>query len=627
MEYLDEPAMRARAQQLPQGQALVARMRRDVERWSRIFADDPTSLSGWGHEYFCSEDGSALVFDPEKAGEHRCPVCGKVFSGGVYDAAWVYQYRYQALMSALEAACLYRLDADARCLRHFERVIGFYSDHYAEFDVHGRGPSTSGNGKIMPQALNEAIFLTKTVGGLEMLRGKLAPEFVRSVAEKLLLPGAKFVEAQKKIIHNIPCWINAAVGTVGLFTGTAELIAQAFDEPLGLCDQVRRGITSDHFWYEGSIHYNFFTIESFMNLMLSARLYGKAIPADVERSVYEMVLAPCHYAFSSGALPNPNDGWPNVNLKTYTYLYEMADRVFDREQLRRILSYIYALPIERTPLPLSAPVFEGDYSMEWLMFSAGREAWDDSDFRGSYNFPSSQFAILRGAHVEAFCKYGHRSPSHAHADKMNVEVMAYGRSISRDLSNCGYAAPLCNGFYRTSAAHNTVLIDGRGHPDTRPGTTEAWNPAGPELGVRNGGAYPGVDFNRQLKLGASTVEDTFIVDGEEEHVIDWLFHVEGECTECPEAEPSSLGYVSDGYAYLTDIRRLPPSQTVRLSWSFGGGVTGCQTLETAGMEVFLCRSSDNPSSKSRRTVLVRARGRRACFRQQWEFAAREGNRS
>lgn len=71
----------------PAGQALIGKMKADVELWSGIFQDDPKVDSGWGHHYFCSEDGAALTFDPERPGKHRCPVCGRVFAGGAYDAA------------------------------------------------------------------------------------------------------------------------------------------------------------------------------------------------------------------------------------------------------------------------------------------------------------------------------------------------------------------------------------------------------------------------------------------------------------------------------------------------------------------------------------------------------------
>lgn len=33
----------------------------------------------------------------------------------------------------------------------------------------------------------------------------------------------------------------------------------------------------------------------------------------------------------NGKLPNPNDGWPNLNLKTSSFIYEMGARIFREE--------------------------------------------------------------------------------------------------------------------------------------------------------------------------------------------------------------------------------------------------------------------------------------------------------
>ena len=32
------------------------------------------------------------------------------------------------------------------------------------------------------------------------------------------------------------------------------------------------------------------------------------------------------YAFDNLYLPNPNDGWPNLNLRTFSYVYHTAAR-------------------------------------------------------------------------------------------------------------------------------------------------------------------------------------------------------------------------------------------------------------------------------------------------------------
>lgn len=621
MKYIETIiTLRAHAE-TPHGKKLVAHMKDDVAWFDKHFTDDPSVDSGWGHEYFCAEDGSFLRFDLEQPTAHQCPICHKASDAPNYNAAWVYLYRYQALMSALEAATLFRLEEKAEYLAHFKRIVGFYAEHYDEFAVHGKGPTTSGNGKITPQALNEAIFLTKTVNGLEMLKEDLDAEFVQLITEKLLLPGAYFVNEQKKIIHNIPCWINAAVGTVGLFTGNRDLIEKGFDAPLGLLDQVRQGVTKSFFWYEGSIHYNCFTLESFLNLFLLADIYGKEIAPDVRETVYNMMLAPCKMAFSNTILPNPNDGWPNLNLKTYSYLYEMAAKIFDTAELRNILANIYAHPGKRTPLPMSSPVYEADYCMEWLLFSSGQTAPAPLSFwNESTSFEASDYAILRRKHCEVFLKYGHCSPSHAHPDKMNIEVSAFGTLITRDLSNCGYAARLCNEYHRTSVSHNTVVADGLTHPTTERGTCVLFDAASATFTAASHDAYPGVDFERTIQVTESGFQDTFSVTSSQTHTFDWVFHVEGELAAALPCEPAQLQETENGYQHLQQVRRICcDTQTLTLLWHFADGVTGEQTVSLKNATAYLCKSYDNPVNRLRNTLLLRTNEANAVFEQCWSF--------
>ena len=621
MNYLENITALCRNAATPQGQKLIAHMKNDVAWFDKNFADDPSVDSGWGHEYFCADDGAFLCFDLEKPTAHQCPICKKTSNAQNYNAAWVYMYRYQALMSALEAAALFRLEQKAEYLAHFKRIVGFYAEHYDRFAIHGKGPTTSGNGKITPQALNEAIFLTKTVNGLELLKEYLDADFIQFVTEKLLIPGAYFVNAQKKIIHNIPCWINAAVGTVGLFAHNDDLIAKGFDAPLGLFDQVRQGVTESFFWYEGSIHYNCFTIESFLNLFLLAGIYGKEIAPDVRQTVYNMMLAPCKMAFSNTILPNPNDGWPNLNLKTYSYLYEMAAKIFDTAELHNILANIYAHPCKRTPLPMSSPIYEEDYCMEWLLFSAKQAVAEPLAFwNESTSFEASNYAMLRRKNCEVFLKYGHCSPSHAHPDKMNIEVSAFGTLITRDLSNCGYAARLCNEYHRTSVSHNTVVVDGQTHPTTQRGACVFFDEVNAKFEAISHEAYPGVDFKRTLEMNENGFLDIFDVHSEQAHTFDWVFHVEGEPETALQCEPAQLHFCENGYQHLQQVRRiLCDAQTLTLLWRFADGVTGEQTISLKNATAYLCKSYDNPVNRLRNTLILRTEQTNASFEQSWIF--------
>lgn len=625
MKYIqswDEVKNRWKHQKWAQG--MVDEMKNEVNEWSREFYDDPAKLSGWGHHYFCEEDGGRLIFDVKKPHEHICCICQKPYSGGLYDAAWVYIYRYKTVMNALKAAILYKLTGTAEYLNFVEKILLFYSKNYENFKEHGRGPGTSGNGKITPQALNEAIFLVRVVNILEILKDDLRSDIVKTVESRLLKPGAWFIEKQKDRIHNIPCWINAGVGLVGLVTGDEKLIYQAFDSEYGLTNQIDKGVTEDYFWYEGSIHYNFFTVESFINLMLFAELYGRDVTKE-KAVVRNMFVAGFKYAFDNLLFPNPNDGWPNVGIKTYSFLFEMARKIYDTEEFEYMLAEIYNSATPRYDVPLSAPYYFGEYSLEAMLFGKDEYKQGQLNFlRKSYDFKTSNFAILKNSRLNTFVKYGHRGPSHAHPDKMTIEVMLGDKVITRDLSNSGYGSRLCKEWHRMTTSHNTVMVDGGNHVSTEQGKTLYFDVNAKTQGIRvlAEDVYPGVHFERYLCQTETTLNDTFLVKSEETHTYDWIFHVEGDLNDHHLVMVGwDLGYNQNGYQHLMDVKKLKSDgqECIKLHWTFGDGVTAVQTIDLSDAELFLCKSYDNPVTKYRNTVIVRKKCRVAEFKSYWEF--------
>ena len=62
---------------LPEFNTMLHAMAKEVDSFMHTFNDEPSNLSGWGHIYFCNDDGGRLVFDPKKPHHHVCQVCGR----------------------------------------------------------------------------------------------------------------------------------------------------------------------------------------------------------------------------------------------------------------------------------------------------------------------------------------------------------------------------------------------------------------------------------------------------------------------------------------------------------------------------------------------------------------------
>src|SRR3989454_2307815 len=81
----------------------------------------------------CPEDGAGLAFDPWSPTAHRCPRCGKAFTGERHDRHWA---RYQHLWLAERAAHLATLAAlgdNARAVDRAHEILQAYGQRYFRY--------------------------------------------------------------------------------------------------------------------------------------------------------------------------------------------------------------------------------------------------------------------------------------------------------------------------------------------------------------------------------------------------------------------------------------------------------------------------------------------------------------
>ncbi len=617
MQYLNEHYKEAILKN-PKYLQAIEKMKKEVREFYDTFYDDPKVISVWGHNYFCDYDGGRLIFDIHKPHEHKCSVCGKVFSNEIYDGVWVYFYRNQAILSAWKAAGIYAFTHETLYLTIAKHLLSFYADHYKEFVLHNKeGKIYSsyeemkwGCGRILPQGLNESIICIRMIQALEIIKNDVSPEFLNELYEKMFSEMVLLFKPQIDQIHNIRCWNNCALGLIGLFFHKEEVIHFVFHGPYNIRRQIDEGVTEDGFWYEGSIHYNFFTLEGITPLLLFSEIYHYDFGAKEKEIVHKMFIHAYHYAFDNQVLPNPNDGWPNINLKTYSYIYHMASRVFgEYSDVGNLLKNIENHPLPRTTLPLSKPYYiDNEIAYERLLLNT------DYDFDVyekvipvAKNFPKSNFATLRNDNINVFVKYGLNGPSHSHPDLINMEIMYKNRMISRDLSNCGYRAKLCDEWHRTSLAHNVVIRNGENIPSVSPGKTLEFQPT--KICAKAENVYPQVDAIRTIEIDSCHIMDCYEIHAAEEATFDYVFHLESdfEISSLP-LEKATLGYEKNGYQHVLETYRVKDCPSKLTFFARAKDLVLTLEFETQNKEVFILKTMDNPVNKTRTTILLREKG-------------------
>lgn len=597
----------------------------EVDAFFKQFDDHPSKTSRWGHHYFCKDDGGLLIYNDQTPTEHQCSICGKVYSDDLLNGVWVYMYRNQGVINAWKSALLFRETSDDIYLRYLIDYAQYYASNYLNFELHNKEgrhyesieTMAWGCSRIMPQSLNEAIWVIRLINGLELVKDALPKGFISALHEQLFSPMFHMFKPQVDKIHNISCWLNSAIGVMGLFSNDHEMISFAFEGPFNIHNQLIQGVTKDYFWYEGSIHYNFFTLEGITNLLLFTKLYDYEFKTGLT-TVEAMLKQAYNYAFDNHQLPNPNDGWPNVNLKSYSYIYALGSKIYGLDSdIGRILISILSKNIDRKEFPLSKPYyFNNDVSLEEFIFCPkARYLKPSMNDTSSILFESSYCGLIKDDVFNVFFKYGHNGPSHAHPDKMNIEVVVDNKSLSRDLSNSGYGNVLCNEWHRVSASHNTVVVDGQNHTSVKGGICHEMTDRRFKVEAKN--VYDGIDFIRAVSLTPDGLSDEFSVINNQGLLCDYFFHVEGELLTALETQEIDGHYNTNGYQHLENIVRVVTNQeALILTWQIGDTVLKSK-IDLSHKSLILADSPDNPITGYRKSLILRSVEHNPVFKVNW----------
>lgn len=603
---------------------MLTHMKQDVTKFFNHFEDSPANLSGWGHNYFCEIDGGKLQFKQDSPKRHVCEVCEHGYSGKKYDDAWVYLNRLQSFTEIVKSAYLYKETNEEKYLSYARDTLLYYAENYADFELHVKDKvgitdltlDVGGAAKIMPQGLNEGYMLIKIIQALDIFGEDLDEKSVNIIKEKLIRPAIEEVLAPQLVrIHNIACWISCAIAAAGFHFKEEKWLNYSFTGPFNIENQLKDGVTKDKLWYEGSIHYHFFMLESVMNLLVypdaSARLTKE------KQQVKAMLVSAYNYAFDNMIFPNPNDGWANINLKTYVHVYHMAAKVFDNcEEILQMISNIESAKVKRMPTQLADPYYFEDWPLEKLLYNSQNSVAPTSTNKKSYLYEDSNFAMLRNDRINLFLKFGHNSPSHAHPDKMTFELTIDDELVSRDLSNAGYGAQITNEWYRMSASHNTIVVDGKNHDNVQPGRVLAY--AENHIAATCAKVYPDVDFTREFKMTDTVIQDKFTVTSEHLHNYDYFLHIDGDIRLIGDGltMPGTLNYEANGYQHLKNVVKV--ENTTVFECVVKEKVVATITVDN-GAEIFMCDTLDNPVSKYRKTLVLRKSGTDTEFNVTWNL--------
>jgi len=528
----------------------------------------PPRGGNWWHYYACPKHGASLRTGKqigEWQWEHICPVDNEVIQSDPtkperdYDGVVIMGVHSRFANLVRDLGVVYQVTGDRRYAEKAKAILLAYADRYLSYPLHDiRGKPSVGGGRVGPQTLDESTWLIPMAQGADLIWETLTDAERETLARKLFLPAAKEVILPHKMgVHNIQCWKNSAAGLVGFLLGDKQLIWEAIENPeRGYWTQMRKGVSEDGVWWEGAWGYHFYTLSALWHLTEAARNCGINLYGDELKRMFD---APFKFMMPNWRLPAFNDS-TEVALLT-----EIGFARFG------ITQPIYELAYARYREPLYAALLSrGERRSDFALWFGVGELPQPQPIRWrSANYPASGYAILaRGEGEQAtwLClKYGPHGGGHGHPDKLNFVLYARGQVLALDPGITRYGVPLHSGWYKTTLAHNTLVVDETNQKPAEGKCLSFGTEGGVDFVVADAGdIYDGVRFRRAIALlneNAIVVIDNVRCD--KERLLDVALHLRGQWSNLPEGEEWTPPN-KDGYRYLTEatIRRVSGLTTI-----------------------------------------------------------------
>lgn len=557
----------------------------------------PAEGGGWGGHYICPDDGAHLKFEP---GHNRCPQCAKDYHGWPYDYV-IYTVRHGANAQAVrDLGIAYRLTGNAAFAAKARAILVAYAAIYPTMPIrsHKGWPevgSRSG-GRVTSQTLNESDWVARLAFGYDLIRDTMSAD-ERGLVERDVLRSASDVVARRdRSLGNWTVRHNAAHLAVGLVLKDQSLIDLALQSEFGFRDELRRGVTAEGPWHEGSWGYHFYTMEP---LFLMAEMTARARLAVPEAdNLKKMLDAPLACMLPDGTLPNFNDSG-FTSLRLYARYYDIGYRLFgDRRYLRIVRDS------ER-----------GLESLLWGAIETGDGALPEL---GSTLLREAGFATLRagGSDHTVAVKFGAHGGGHGHFDKLNFVSFAFGRSQAVDPGTQSYAYKTHHTWDKVSVSHNTVILDETTQAEST-GRLLEWHPGEIVSAVRldAGPVYKNARLERLLVHTAGYTLDVFAVattDGAA-HRIDWVYHNNGIVTTPLALAPYAAFPSVNGYQYLADPRAAVTATAWDATFAQPGSGVRLHLLGEAGTTVVLGNGLGQDLTVPVPFVMARRTGKSARF--------------
>ncbi|HEY3279383.1 MAG TPA: heparinase II/III family protein [Gemmatimonadales bacterium] len=491
----------------------------------------------------CPDDGTALTFDPWSPAAHRCPRCGKTWTGDRHDRHWA---RYQHLWLAERAAhlaTLAALDVDDAAAARARDILTGYTERYWRYPNRDNvlGPS-----RLFFSTYLESIWIGNYLAAAMLLRAadRLDDATARAVSQ-VADEAANLIGDYDEHFSNRQTWNNAALAAIAVWFEDEDLAQRAIEGPTGLLAHLLRGYGRDGMWYEGE-NYHLFALRGLLTGAMWAQLAGVDCFGDARLAerLSAALRAPALSALPDFTFPARKDSRYGISLAQpmCLELWEvglaklgMRDAGSGIRDLHNWLAALYrtASPtpelfesyLHDAPFASAIPHPASRTRLSWwsLLEMAPELSGDPDAWRPESVLLETQgLAVLRAGTRYASVECGAYGGGHGHPDRLHLTLHADGVHWLPDPGTGSYVAHDLF-WYRSTLAHNAPRLDGASQAPAD-ATCEMFDAPGDGWGwVR--GRYGAL--TRTTVAGPAYFVDVVELAGREDHLVEVPWHFAG----------------------------------------------------------------------------------------------------
>lgn len=414
----------------------------------------PDGRASWNLYYYCPHHGVRLIWDRHQPTTHICPVDNEVFSGEPYDNSWWRWLNDLNAKACYELGLLWQLTQQPVYLEKVKSILLAYAIHYPHYEVHGNIPY-NGPGKANAQTLCEANCMINFARGYDFICDDIYDFEQEKIENSLLREGADFLmQHRTPQLHNHEIKINAAVGIIGLILSEMRYINFALISDYGMHYQLNHGCIGEGMWFEGSIHYHYYALQSLLAYEKIA--YKTPYSAGSNPNLLKMLKFPLELIMSTEDFPRINDCIAGQEKVIHSEIFEFGFREYPFEILHQALQYIYSRE-ERNNLEALLYGVETLRPIKKITCATVHKPY--SGYTTEYSSNSKHFMLVKHAPFGG---------EHDHYDRLNLILCRHGFEILPDLGTTGYGANLHYNYYKNSATHNTLVVNEANQPPNIP---------------------------------------------------------------------------------------------------------------------------------------------------------------